>query len=193
MRPSEEQRRGSELKLRITIPYVHAEIVTIVGRKHSRGFAYDPLSLRDPTFWDGDCPRCRAGKFANRGCKLKVRRAIQTLCTARLTSLSTYATRLKSGKTRQPSYSVQVIVGRDARYHLTASLEEDGRWEILVRKSRNQVWSNVQVPPFKSPVLRRTVAMMESARDVSGIEEKWREESLQETTCPHALAAARRS
>lgn len=184
---------SSELRLRVTIPYVHTEVVAVVGRNHSRGFAYDPLSLRDPIFWDGDCPKCRAGVFTSEECRLKVRRAIQTLCTARLAAPSTGTAHPKSGKTRGPSYSVQVVVGRDARYHLTASLKEDGRWEVLVRKSRNKtwLWSNVLVPPPRSTVLRRTIAMLESARDVSRIKEEWQADFLLETTCPHALAASR--
>jgi len=149
------KRPSSELRLLLVVPYVQTEVLAVVGRRSSRGLAYDPLSTRDPVPWSRDCPECRAGRIK---APLKVRRAIQSLCTARLTSPSTYATRLETGKTLGPRYDVQVVVGKNARCHLSAAYVKNGDWVVSV-KTRNQ--------DFRSPVVRRTMQMLSRAYEVA--------------------------
>ena len=165
---------SSELRLLLllTVPYVQTEVLVFVGRRGSRGVAYDPLSTRDPVPWSSDCPECRAGRIA---APLKVRRAVQTLCTARMTSPN--------------SYDTQVVVGGDPRYYLQALRAwdlSDGieRWAVAVAgKTRSQ--------DLRSPVLRRTIDMLTLGRAVPATQ-NWLvlDELRTKTPHPHDARAA---
>jgi len=159
MRTSEKT-RGEELRLRLTVPYVGTEILAVVGGKSSRGVAYDPCSTRDPVPWSRDCPECRAGRVA---APLKVRRAVQAMCTARMVSPS--------------SYGLQVVVGKNTRYYLVTLCAKDGSQATRVIKKRNQ--------DPRSPVLRRMVAMLTSARESPETPRNWHSEALERLSTPH--------
>lgn len=152
---------GSELRLRLTVPYVLTEVLAVVGRKNSRGLSYDPLSTLKASPWDSTCPECRAGKSE---APLKTRRAIQTLCTARLTTR----------KASEPSYDVLVVVGKDARCHLSATYVRSEKWVVRV-KTRNP----------RSPVLRRTVAMLQSASMLAEASGEWHDDFLRKMSPEH--------
>jgi hypothetical protein len=156
-RTSEDRRLGGELRLTLTVPYVHHDVLVVVGRRCSRGVAYDPLSTRAPVPWRGDCPECREGRFE---APLKVRRAVQAMCTARLV--------------RPSRYDVQVVVGRNAKCRLSASLVSN-EWVV-------KVGTRSQSP--RSPVLRRTSAMLASARSAAGTQ-LWLDHALSGAESPH--------
>lgn len=152
---------GSELRLRLTIPYVLTEVLAVVGRKNSRGLSYDPLSTLKAIPWDSACPKCRAGKSA---APLKTRRAIQTLCTARLTTR----------KASEPSYDVLVVVGNNTRCHLSTTYVRGEKWIVKV-KTRNP----------RSPVLRRTVTMLQSASMLAEPSGEWHDDLLRKLSPEH--------
>lgn len=169
---SKKQSPGSELRLHLTVPYVLHEVLAVVGRRNSRGVSYDPLSTRDPVPWLSNCPECRGGKVA---APLKVRRAIQTLCTARVTSPT--------------SYTIQVVVGKNTRYYLSAVRGRNNGWSVRSRSTRSDphrkhAWTKIPLGDTRNPVLRRTAAMLASARSASGTQ-LWLDHSLSGAESPH--------
>lgn len=179
---SEKNPGTGELRLRLTVPYVLHEVLAVVERRGSRGVSYDPLSTRNPVPWSSDCPECRAGKVK---APLKVRRAIQAMCTAKMTSPT--------------SYTVQVVVGKDARYYLSAARGKNNGWSVRSRSAgsdphHKRFWNRVPPGDTRNPVLRRTVSLLLSAREDTTAQ-TWCDDSSQrmESPHPHAAPAASRS
>lgn len=64
-----------------SMPYTDIKVLTIIDSEGVRGAIYDPGRLTHPMPWLAWCPHCRDGR--QKGLSLKIRKAVQVLCTIR--------------------------------------------------------------------------------------------------------------
>jgi hypothetical protein len=151
---SMERWRGARAIV-FSVPYTDIKILALIDDDSMRGAIYNPYRLTKPMPWMSKCPHCREGQ--QRGIPVKIRRAIQVLCTIRPDGPDGYGFTLPN------------------RYRLGARMTERG-WGIRIRKPGNGATLHVvklegQEPiglqesarEFRSPILLRTLKMLFSA------------------------------
>ena len=149
-----------------SVPYTNVKILAIIDGDRMRGAIYNPYQLTKPRPWMDRCPHCKEGQ--QRGIPVKIRRAIQVLCTIQPDGPDGYKFTLPN------------------RYRIGARRTEKG-WGIRIRKPANGATLHVvkmegQEPvglqesarEFRSPILLRTLrmlfsAMVPSEKDVQAI------------------------
>ena len=171
------ERWGGAKAMVFSVPYTNVKILAIIDEGRMRGAIYNPYRLTKPMPWMDRCPHCREGK--QKGIPVKIRRAIQILCTIHPDGPDGYRFVLPN------------------RYRIGARRTEKG-WGIRIRKPANGATLHVvklegQEPiglqesarEFRSPMLLRTLRMLFSAvkpneRDVKAILTPIRNQSIDE-------------
>jgi hypothetical protein len=153
------ERWGGAKAMVFSVPYTNVKILAIIDEGRMRGAIYNPYRLTKPMPWMDRCPHCREGK--QKGIPVKIRRAIQILCTIHPDGPDGYRFVLPN------------------RYRIGARRTEKG-WGIRIRKPANGATLHVvklegQEPiglqesarEFRSPMLLRTLRMLFSAVEPS--------------------------
>ena len=149
------ERWGGTKALIFSVPYTDIKILSLIDEDEMRGMIYNPYLLTKPMPWTSNCPHCREGK--QKGIPVKIRRAIQILCTIQPDGPDGYRFTLPN------------------RYRIGTRLTERG-WEIRILKTKrgatlyvvklegkDPVGLQASAREFRSPLLLRTLKMFFSA------------------------------
>lgn len=154
-------RWGGAKALIFTVPYTDIEILAIIEDNRMRGVIYRPHKLAKPIPWLSTCAHCRKGK--QKGCAIKVRRAIQTLC-------SIAPERPDAYKFTLPNHH-QLYTRRDARGWVMRARKPRSTTALWARKLAGEDESfEGPIRDFRSPMLLRTLKLFFSAREPDEME-----------------------
>jgi hypothetical protein len=156
------ERWSGAKSLIFSVPYTDIKILAIIDKERMRGAIYNPYRLTKPMPWLDRCPHCREGLQG--GIPVKIRRAIQILCTIQPDGPDGYKFTLPN------------------RYRIGTRLTPKG-WGIRVRKPESGDTLHVvkmkgkepmglkeSARDFRSPILMRMLRMLFSAREANETE-----------------------
>jgi hypothetical protein len=155
-------RWGGAWALIFSVPYTDLEILALLKDDKMMGVIFNPQVLSKPLPWLSTCPHCRREKQqkypTDEKCRIKARRAIQTLCTIKPERPDGYRFTL-------PNHH-QLHTRRNARDWVMGVRKPGSRSTLWVKKlAGEEPIFEGPVREFRSPVLLRTLRLFFSARE----------------------------
>jgi hypothetical protein len=145
-----------------SMPHSNIKILTLINKDRMKGAVYNPYMLTKPIPWSSKCPHCKKGQ--QKEMPLKIRRAIQILCSNEPDGPSSYKFTLPR--------NCQIWI------HFTSR-----GWRTMVRKIGDKgspcavklsgtepMGFQESTPKSRSPILLRTLEMLFSAREADETE-----------------------
>ena len=164
-------RWGGIKNLIFKVPYTGIEILAIIEDDKMRGVIYLPNKLAKPIPWLSTCPHCRKGK--QKGCPIKVKRAVQTLCSIKpehpiekQPQLSSQDKKCKDAYIFTLPNHYQLYVRRNTKEWMMRVRNPKSTTTLWVRRlaDKNESFEG-PIRDFRSPMLLRTLKLFFSARE----------------------------